>query len=199
MEVDDNEYAEFLAIRTEQAIERRRKSEQSVTDLEDDIDEPIRSCVAKLALLGLEPRWSCCGFDYIGQPPHKSHQYGAAWVVLNYNQRCTWLFEHAIDIRFNDYINGWRTNLYRHYDRNYVSLRSELTNGNAWPDPDSTHYYESGSIAIAYLDEFLSSHQDEFFEIATVTDTNAEFMNLYPTWQYSPKLPWVIQASDYKK
>jgi hypothetical protein len=51
-------------------------SEETIQNLEDDIDKPMKLIVGAAALIGAKPQWSCCGFNYDGQPAHKDHVYG---------------------------------------------------------------------------------------------------------------------------
>src|SRR3990167_575278 len=77
---------ELTFLRSIYKRERILKSVKSITRLEDDIDEPLKTCVMALALLGCEPVWSCCGFDYAGQPIHKSHEHGRCGIRLRDNE-----------------------------------------------------------------------------------------------------------------
>ncbi len=197
-EITDQEYAEYLLLKNHNDKDVILKSILAVTNLEQDIDLPIKRCVMMLSLLGLETMWSCCGFDYIGQPIHKFHQYDLTSFVIRHSPRAIW-FRDLMGVRpmpFYNYANGWRIAYGEHYGRELCYLSSDTKTFNAWPDRKSIHYSESAAIAIANLENFLYGLKDEFLNEAVLTDTNDEFQKAYPWWQYPPRSDWVIKRSD---
>src|SRR3990167_10289827 len=109
-ELTEQEFQEYLNLRSLYSREKMLESVRSVRCLRDDIDQPIRNCVAYLALLGCNPVWSCCGFDYIGQPIHKSHEYGSSGFCLTDNEQTRRLSEslETADMPYQKYMNKWK-------------------------------------------------------------------------------------------
>lgn len=195
--ITDAEHEEFESLRRHYRQESIQQSAAALT-LEQDIDQPIKKCVMALALLGCEPVWSCCGFDYAGQPVHKKHQNEIVGIVLRDNERTRWL-DGKLKTAFSSYEElPMRWHMGPRYicgDSDYV-LTSDLKRGNTWPDPDCIHFSEPAAIAIQMLESVLISLSAEFLESMTLTDTNIEFHNRYEWWQYPTKAPWVIRKAD---
>lgn len=197
-EISDQEYNEYVLLKKHYGKNAIQDSINSITSLEFDIDVPIKRCVMMLSLLGLETMWSCCGFDYAGQPIHKSHQYDLTSFVIRYSDRSVWLRD-MIDQRGMDFINyhnGWRIAYGEHYGRQLCYLSADTRTSNAWPDRRSIHYSEPAAIAIAHLEKFLDSLSGQFLNETIVVDTNDEFQKAYTWWQYPPRADWVIHRSD---
>lgn len=197
-EITNEQLEEYKMLRRRYGFDAIRASVLSCAGLEDDIDTPIKRVVMALALLGCEPLWSCCGFDYVGQPIHKEHQSERAWVVLRDNERTRWLAAKIIidGLPYKAYANTWKVDFFEHYGDRKASLYSDIVDRNSWPDPDCIHFSEPGAISIQILEDFLLGLKDEMAETVTLADTNAEFRERYASWQYPPKAPWVICKSD---
>lgn len=193
----DAEFEELESLRRRYRLDAIRVSAAAAT-LEQDIDTPIKKCVMALALLGCEPMWSCCGFDYEGQPIHKSHQGESAWVVLRDNARSRCLAERLETeaLPFREYANAWKTNFALHYGDARCTLYSQLRAHNTWPNPECIHFSEPAAIAIQVLETYLLSLADEFQETVILTDTNVEFQKRFNWWQYPTKAPWVVRKVD---
>lgn len=196
--ITGKEYEEFKLLCQIYKRDSIRQSALSIRTLDEDIDAPIRMCVMALALLGCEPMWSCCGFDYAGQPLHKSHKYDRVGFALRDNFRVRWLTEQLeqTPLEFQDYANGWKFDYASHYGNENCYLVSDIHTGNIWPDRDSIHYSEPGTIAIQLLEKFLLRLSHEFQDCVTLRDTNAEFKQRFQWWQYPAKSDWVIHKSD---
>ena len=176
------------------------RSMDEVTCLEKDIDEPIRKVIALLALLGCKSAWSCCGFDYAGQPIHKSHQYGVCGIALLDTKRARKIvkFIEASDgLPFQNRNNAWKWSYYTLYGDDLIYIQSDIETKNTWPDKDCIHYSEPGVIAIGLLENFLIKFKDDFLESVIVKDHNAIYKKRYQNWQYQPKADWLIQKSDW--
>ncbi len=183
--ITDAEYEEYLYLKD--AAERLEifDSLGQITELEDDIDKPIKRCVAALALLGCEPSWSCCGFDYIGQPLHKHHQYGRIYFILGgpserfikpFCEITEW--EYALDDK--------------------VDFRIDVKNViEQWDNARCIHYYEPFVCQIQHLETFLYRLSDSFSEEVVLRDTNGSFKKRIEHWQYPARTDWVIRKSDY--
>jgi len=164
--------------------------------LEQDIDEPIKNCVAMLALLGCQTIWCCCGFDYIGQPIHKYHQYGRTYFILSNTLGTKTLW--------GDFLNrgllGNKTwEFYKVPNTTTWDLHVDF--GNVvpqWRDPKSPHYSENAVMYIEQLERLLESMSDSFSDSAIVFDTNEAYQRTYRHWQYPiKKESWYITKEDF--
>jgi len=197
-EITDEEKAEFDRLKHLYNREKIWASATASDRLQDDIDEPIKRCVMALALLGCEPQWSCCGFDYHGQPLHKSHQYGRCYFILGNRPNAVALFNAllASDMPFKS-----RWCLQSSVNGNYgVDLHADGQNIiEQWDTKDSIHDYETLAFCIQHLDMFLMELHESFLDEVTLIDTNVHYGNRVQSWQYPPKREWVIRKSDLLK
>jgi hypothetical protein len=75
--ITPEEYGKRVAQSIELNISRREewekmiRSRDSVLSLEEDVDTPMKKIMVMLALLEVKTYFSCCGFNYNGQPVHK--------------------------------------------------------------------------------------------------------------------------------
>lgn len=184
-EITDKEFVELQRL-------RNLYSANSIKTLEDDIDAPIKNCVAALALLGCQPRWSCCGFDYVGQPLHKDHTHGQVYFAMLSN-----LDSEGLEWKLRDsghaYQSAWKFRRDMCDGKRQVSMgtRIEAT----WKKEESIHYSEQGATYIKYLEEILMGLVSEMATEARVTDTNKEYRERFSLWQYPPKNEWVIDRA----
>ena len=196
-QISDEEYAEFELLRERGRFEAVRASVLSVETLEEDVDEPLRLCVAMLALLGCEPMWSCCGFDYFGQPLHKSHQYGLCGIVMRDNENSRCAAEEIPNIPYREYFRGhlWQMKFSTHYGNSLFHLTTRLDGevGNVWPNRNCIHFSEPAVIAIGLLEEHLMSRVlSEGSERITLRDSNGAWRDRFPAWQYPERAAWHI-------
>jgi len=166
------------------SIARERKKIQSslskIRNLHDDIDAPIRKCVAMLALLECEPVFSCCGFDYDGQPYHKCHQYGDAYITMKNNSQTDAFFPNGA--RWGDW------SIAKTPERTMLRL---FINANPhWRDETCIHFSEEIVIGISRLEyRLMQSYQITRDEIV-LTDSLAE----YPKWWQYPRVEdWLVE------
>lgn len=195
-EITEEQLQEYEWLRSKYKQETIRASLQSVTRLEDDIDEPIKKCVMALALLGCAPLWSCCGFDYAGQPIHKTHQTGRIYFILGEPSNTLPLFR-TIQVSDMPFKSQWHINA-----TNKTATDLHLDFGNIikqWDDGDSIHYSEQAVQIIAYFEDLLISLSDNFLSEVTLKDTNGQYKSGFPHWQYPPRQEWVIRKSDLIK
>ena len=183
--ISEKKYQEYLQLKIWAKREKVYQSLDSISSLENDIDLPIRKCVAMFALWGFEPLFSCCGFDYRGQPYHKSHQYGRPYFIFNYNDKSKWL----IDCRFP---NGWEAKTAQRKTKIFLEL---LAQGNPhWRKRECIHFSEECTLGIAWLEGWLLSNKLLFSDTVTLHDTNEKYKNnSVRYWQYEPKNPWIIE------
>lgn len=197
-EITDAEYAEYQALRTAERLERIHQSITNLRNLGADIDAPIKRCIMALALLGCEPLWSCCGFDYFDQFPHKSHAYGECGIALRNNTRSRWLGKRLLDkpLPFQNYKNRWVFTPYRHYQDDLIYFVANIQDGNIWPNKDSVHYSEPGTIALGFLENYLLTLRGQMQAECILQDTNHLFLDRYAAWQYPPLADWKIRQTD---
>jgi len=193
IKIEDGEYQEYLKLKRWAKKEKILRSSVKSDRLEDDIDLPIKRLVAMFALLGCGPQWSCCGFDYKGQPFHKSHQYGSPYIVLEDNV----LSEKIInDISCDVLGKKWRI-----YRRETDGLKQIALDGKPiqhwWTlDISCIHYPEESIVNINRLGNFLLGYKDEMLESIQLKDMNCYYKEKFVDWQYPCKKPWNIDKVD---
>lgn len=195
MEITQDQYTEYEQLLKWKKKEDIRLSLGETKNLEDDIDWPIKSCVMMFALLGAKPFFSCCGFDYEGQPYHKSHQYGEPYI----------LFRGKPDLP-GDMPSMWEFRLRTSYDDSWmVVLKEDYKRGPHWNDPDCIHFSEILTIAITVLEKWLwkvlnyKINKDHPFYPVTLTDGNVLNTKSNPYWQYKPRKSWTFDVNDLSK
>ena len=185
--ISNEDYELFMNLKSKAQNIYTMSSAKDIKNLEDDIDLPIKRCVAMLALLGCEPTFSCCGFDYDGQPIHKSHQKGFPYIRIKKNDISNPLAKLDLkgDWRFRDMGNEWALEL------------TTFMNPH-WRNPSCIHYSEECVIGINYLDDMLSKLSPSFRQKVVLEDTNLSHASRLKFWQYPPKNPWTILKDDYQ-
>lgn len=188
MKITKDEYEEYKKLKEWAEKQKVYQSVNSVVALEDDIDLPIRRSVAMVALLRCTPIFSCCGFDYEGQPFHKSHQYREPYIKMATDIMCTKLYTN-LGITLSKY--GW------HFRVNgpETILELVLPMNPHWNEDNCIHMSEECVIGIGNLEAILFTLKDEFAKEATIYDTNFVRRNVLRFWQYPPKQSWTV----YKK
>lgn len=170
------------------------ESAKSITKLEDDIDKPIRKCVAMLALLGLQPVWSCCGFNYDGQPIHKDHTYGNAYISIIDDTKCEDFIKEIQEVLNEKPIVyslfSWKGNRYISDGERLVGFETTIVRDGQWNTKQSIHFSEHGATYIKYLEMMLLEFEDRFLDKQILVDTNVAYKLTFPHWQYPAKEPW---------
>jgi hypothetical protein len=167
------------------------ESAREISNLEDDIDKPIKKCVAMVALLGLKPIYSCCGFDYSGQPFHKSHQYGEPYIMLSVES------EKYRSTLFNDLQQWVFKKSPANKDISFLTITINDSNGNPyWRNKNCIHFPEECVFAISYLEKYIFQYNSLFLDEIVVNDTNNNAKKSYKYWQYPPKKSWVVSKSE---
>ena len=185
-EISELELEEFRLLRKRYGQDAIRESIRSLVCVRDDIDEPIRKCVAAFALLGCQPIWSCCGFDYKGQPLHKSHRYGRIFFILMNAS-------HSESV-FNRWgMDDWKLLKNEPGFSFHIDFKNIIPQ---WDTPSYIHYSETPAIHVQVLEEFLFGLSDEFMQEVTLEDTNLHYRTQFTYWQYPILEPWVIRKSD---
>lgn len=185
--ITDKQYKEYADLKRWAKKQKVWESAEKIQYLEDDVDAPIKKCVAMLALLGLEPLFSCCGFDYRGQPYHKSHQYGEAYIMVKDNDTSQrWLPAGSNGILGN----GWKI---RKHIKGTLVIVLKVPGNPHWRKKDCIHFSEEIVIGIANLEKMLMNLHGTFASGWVLEDTNQNYKkNGVNHWQYPPKKPWVI-------
>lgn len=194
-EVSDDELSEYQHLKGIYTRELIQKSLDNMTRLEDDIDVPIKRCVMAFALLGCQPIWSCCGFDYSGQPIHKSHQYGRCYFILGNNYKTSWL-THNILFDSKTLLGAvyWEIS---NKSESMVDLHCTFSNMiPQWDNRDSLHYSEQIVQHIHCLENWLMSFSSLFEESAVIKDTNKAYKDVFQSWQYPVREDWIITKED---
>lgn len=180
--VSDREYKKYEAWKTKDKV---RKSLFETYNLEEDIDFPIRNSVAILALAGATPLFSCCGFDYHGQPEHKAHQYGEPYIMLGNDAQTI----QVIGSLFGRLAFGWKFSK----EGGVTFLQLTRISNPHWDNKELIHFSEEIVIAINSLEATLFGELSyRFLEEVILEDTNKNHNKNLKYWQYPPKNPWVI-------
>lgn len=200
--ISDEDYKEYMTLQHNVIFQQKLDSIRGLRSLKDDIDIPMRKLVAMFALLDCEPLWSCCGFDYDGQPIHKTHEYGNTYIALKNTQRTRsvikilyagkWIQERCND---TDKWEVWMTKgiLYLRSDFDYFHRKNEYP----WSMHNCIHFPELAVIKIDELENLMFLYfGDEFKETTVVSDTNRSHKTRVKNWQYPALEDWTVTLSD---
>ena len=205
--ISDEDYKEYRTLQHNALFQQKLESVREMKNLRDDIDVPIRKLVAMFALLGCTPLWSCCGFDYDGQPMHKTHEYGNIYIRLLYNEQyrkiAQKLFDEKIiekkidsvlDISSDKWIILRENQLYCDFD--YVITKTSYP----WSMKSCIHYYEYAAIRICELEQaILKLFSNDFADSAILHDTNSMMKQSMNNWQYPILEDWIITKEEIMK
>ena len=202
--IKNEEYDEYQQLKEKVLIQSKFDSVRNTKYLKDDIDVPMRSVIVMLALLGCEPFFSCCGFDYDGQPLHKTHEYGCSYIIMNKNERSEVLIKFLEDsgfiIKEDNEATKW---VWWEYE-NGIFLRSAFTREHKkikypWVDSKTCiHYCEVAVLNINALEKFLWRLRGSFLDGVIIDDTNRVYKhdrNIH-NWQYPVLEPWAVTIDD---
>ena len=202
--ISDEDYKEYRILQNNSIFQQKLDSVRGMKNLKYDIDLPIRRLVAMFALLGCEPIWSCCGFDYDGQPMHKSHEYGAVYIVLNKNEQTKRVIENLVMlnwVRPKDPDNGtsrwvcWQNDfwLYLQSDFDYEWGKTQYP----WSLKSCLHYCEIGVIQINNLERVLENNfRNDFTDTVILHDSNKRQKERVSNWQYPLLEDWIITKNE---
>lgn len=162
-------------------------------NLRDNIDEPIRRCIAGMALLGFKTVFSCCGFNYKGQPKDRSHLIGKPYMYLEYTassfqylpllmMSTSWRLNFLTGRKFDFFGQGWNGS-------NHI-----------WNKEESIHHYEAAAIQIQSLENRLTT--DPFFlrhmlDEVEIVDGNHEYKKQVKHWQIDGSEPWLVTKENF--
>lgn len=189
MRITKDEYEEYKMLKSWAERQRVYQSAKDIKLLEEDIDAPIRKSVAMIALLRCTPTFSCCGFDYEGQPIHKSHQYREPYIKMKDDMMST-ILNLNLGLLLSRY--GWR---FRTYGPEVILEFVSYMNPH-WSDPKSIHTSEECVIGVANLEMVLAKQHKDFMDAAIIYDTNEKHRGILQFWRYPPKRLWEVRK-DY--
>jgi hypothetical protein len=169
----------------------------AVDKLEDDIDAPMKNSIAMMALLGMEPTWCCCGFNYEGQPAYKDHSLGYMYVMLKNIDRSFSVFQKMIKSKFWE-VGAFEINLCKCDLIPFFSLRKAIVRPGYWNTSTSVHLHELGATGIKYLEQMLLEQKEDFATRTLLTDTNEKYRKT-TSWQYPGRKPWNILKKNILK
>lgn len=173
----------------------------TIKRLEDEIDRPLKRSIALLNLLGFKTKWCCCGFDYQGQPSHKSHTYDSLQIFIEDNEDTKKFFILFLDSMHQN--DGWSVQLFRLAGQNTCwALTTPFGAANIgapadWNKHTSEHYHEVPNIKIKALEDFLVQLGECMEDETTLEDSNAAMTKVYRDWNVAPSEPWVIKKTDW--
>jgi len=200
--ISDNEYEELQILRNYYIREINKSSILSMRKLENDIDLPIKTIVGMFALLGCQPRFSCCGFDYDGQPIHKTHEYGNAYVMLQNNENTkriiNYFLEHKFIIDTIEKTSKWRTWTVDQDNVVFMALAFDWEDSKRnypWTNKNCIHYAEKGVIGLYYLRKILYTLNELFLDDTIIKDTNSGYKKV-GYWQYPILDDWKVNKSE---
>jgi hypothetical protein len=184
--ISDQEYEEYLSLKNWISKQEILDSAKSITRLEDDIDAPVKKCVAMLALLGCEPVYSCCGFDYDGQPLHKSHQYGRPYFILTMSEKTVAFLDFLVRKKSTWYAVGGN-------HPKWTNVELMVGMNPHWRKEECIHFYEESLVGILQMEKILIGLHSYMAESVELVDTNYKAKTQAKHWQYPPKEPWHIK------
>ncbi len=166
--------------------------------LEDHIDTPIKKCVVGLALLGLRPLFSCCGFSYEGEIVQKTHMNNKAYVYLDLND--------TVDIKYKSILldvakeSSW---LIRFIGPNCPIIdftHADIwASDHPWKNEGSVHKYETPCLAINTLEKVLTSKRILMKDVHNIIDGNKIYKTEHKIkyWQYPSCEDWLVTKETF--
>ncbi len=203
--ITDQAYEQYQALLNNFKFNQKLESVEETGSLENDIDIPIRGIVGMLALLRFEPLFSCCGFNYVGQPCHKTHQYGTVYVQMKGNLRNTAFIEKAqpfFEVSawkgfcVQDATFGVKAYISADFTLGWKREQGIKDGEHPWNNKDCIHYCEHGLFAIKSLEKLLLANEHLFSEEVILKDANANMKDMFNNWQYPVLNDWIIKKED---
>ena len=164
----------------------------------DDIDAPILKCVKMFTLLGCKTVWSCCGFNYEGQPKWKSHTYNCPYVRMNADAKTFKLMYKIVDDLVFAHTNQWYITLAsKPQQKPQFGIGCNFNGTKDWTDKDCPHMHERCVSAIDLLEKKLLSFKDQFKEKVILRDSNTDMTKQLEYWQFKGKAPIEVLKSEF--
>lgn len=206
--ISDENYTEYMTLQHNALFQQKMDSVRAQKNLKNDIDKPIRNLVAMFALLGCKPLYSCCGFDYDGQPMHKTHEYGDTYIRLSPTKQTSKtlqkladneVIERAVVCSVEDISSDkWCVWVTPHFAQLISDFDYQISKeGYPWASSSCIHFYEHAVINIFYLEKAMKRlFVDEFANEAVLADTNKTQNLCVDNWQYPILEDWVIKKEE---
>lgn len=170
-------------------------------NLEDHIDAPIKKAVAGLALLGLNPVMSCCGFSYENESVPKTHL-KKAYVYLSWSNDSIVPYEYFCALLMNlSRVSDWTISPMRGYKEGLMVFDfygNTWTAGHPWEKKDAVHNYEVFVLAITALNGAIESFENKMVDSCLLEDGNKLYSEFSSFWKYKPTKPWRITKEIWK-
>lgn len=166
-------------------------------DIIDSIDRPIRDLVIEFNRVGLQTKFSCCGFHYDGEEEPKTHTTNKSYIHFYFKNNNPYLTANFLNIINYATTIGW----FCFYFQNGVwEINAKVSDGlaNLYDKKDgietAIHDYESLVIRIYQLTEYIRIYipsisiinKEGSQCIVEISDGNAQYTKL-KEWQIKPK------------
>lgn len=197
--ISNENYSEYRILQDNSIRQQKLDSVRGMRNLEYDIDLPMRKLVAMFALLGCEPLWSCCGFDYDGQPMHKTHEYGDTYIMFLDDWRIQSILKILLTGKKIFDLRGDTSEWIICKQHNLIYLRSDFDyeysrDKYPWSMKHCIHYPELSVSRIKQLEDLLYMYfRDEFVDSVILKDTNRSQKKYTSNWQYPSLEDWAIK------
>jgi hypothetical protein len=167
--------------------------------LKDQIDEPLLKSVMAINLLGATTVWTCCGYDYPGQPEDKKHLYGTWQIHLLANDTAATVGVNIIrNVPGIKMFAGHLTGIpVIHLTINFRDIGLP----ECWQEyKNNQHAHEMGSMYSSNLERYLLNlKKDVFKEVVAIEDTNEKVKKIFKHWAHPISEAWVITREDLFK
>jgi hypothetical protein len=171
-------------------------NENDLNKLENHIDEPIKKCVAGMALLGFMPIFSCCGFRYNGEKIRKDHLLGKPYIYLDAkkliasgNLKAT-LLDICHESRWNISIPN----------ESFIDFHGhKWTDDHPWNAEGCLHKPEQNVLSLNWLEQVLERYKKLFSPSVEIRDGNDIYKNdlKLKHWQYEPSEAWHVTIETF--
>lgn len=201
--ISNDDYKEYRVLQNNAIFQQKLNSVRGMNNVKNDIDEPIRTLIAMFALLGCEPIWSCCGFDYEGQPMHKTHEYGSTYIVIGNNTKSQEIIKSLLFTGYlanqhskSDKWETWmkaRSQICLQTDFDYFHTKTKYP----WATRSCIHFSELALIKIGFLERvLLHDFGSNFADNVILSDGNKEQKKHLRNWQYPILEDWIIKKEE---
>lgn len=168
----------------------------------DSIDRPIRPLVFELNRIGMQTKFSCCGFTYEGedQDDPKTHWIKSNKAYVHFfafnTDECKKNFQilktiiEACKCDIYLFVNVWNLNISFDNTENWYNKPDGI--------PESIHQYEMAALKISNLVYNIKNSIPTINDPVTIIDGNNYYTKI-PHWQIKPKLNHIISVEQYYK
>lgn len=171
-------------------------NENELNKLENHIDDPIKKCVAGMALLGFVPIFSCCGFRYKGERIRKDHFLNKPYIYIDHTKLNEKLKSLLLDICIK---SKWKIDL---AGGNCIDFHGHNWNKeHPWSAEGCLHKPELNVISLRELERVLEGYKEKFQEKISIRDGNDIWKKDFDLkyWQYEPAENWEVTPEIFSK